>query len=103
LAALARHRGRFRDRWRFRECGVLLARASRDLRTVPRIVLSSGAGAIGVRLGMPVALGGRLLDRPLGLGDPADVSHMDSMVGWPGVPGDVLLVLLLVALAGAAS
>jgi len=69
------------------------------------IVLSSGAGAIGVRLGMPVALGGRLLDRPpLGLGDPADVSHMDSMVGlaWRALVM-WLLVLLLVALAGAAS
>ena len=69
------------------------------------IVLSSGAGAIGVRLGMPVAVGGRLLDRPpLGLGDPADVSHMDSMVGlaWRALVM-WLLVLLLVALAGAAS
>jgi len=68
-------------------------------------VLSSGAGAMGVRLGMPVVVGGRLLDRPpLGLGDPADVGHMDSMVGlaWRALVM-WLLVLLLVALAGVAT
>jgi len=68
-------------------------------------VLSSGAGAIGVRLGMPVVVGGRLLDRPpLGQGDPADLGHMDSMVGlaWRALVM-WLLVLLLVALAGVAS
>ncbi len=67
-------------------------------------VLSSGAGAIGVRLGMPVAVGGKVLDRPpLGLGDPADVGHMDSMIGlaWRALVM-WLLLLLLIALAGAA-
>jgi adenosylcobinamide-phosphate synthase len=67
-------------------------------------VLASGAGAIGVRLGMPVVAKGKLLDRPpLGLGDPADVGHMDSMVGlaWRALVM-WLLLLLLVALAGAA-
>ena len=68
-------------------------------------VLASGAGAIGVRLGMPIAVGGRLIDRPpLGLGDAADVGHMDSLVGlaWRALVM-WLLVLLLVALAGVAS
>jgi adenosylcobinamide-phosphate synthase len=67
-------------------------------------VLASGAGAIGVRLGMPVVIGGKPLDRPpLGLGDPADVGHMDSLVGlvWRALVM-WLLLLLLVALAGAA-
>jgi adenosylcobinamide-phosphate synthase len=69
------------------------------------IVLSSGAGAIGVRLGMPVVMGGKLLDRPpLGAGEPADVGHLDSLVGlvWRALVM-WLLLLLLVALAGAAS
>ncbi len=68
-------------------------------------VLSSGAGAIGVRLGMPIVVGGRLLDRPpLGLGDPADIGHMDSLVGlaWRALVM-WLVLLLLVALAGVAS
>lgn len=67
------------------------------------VVLSSGAGAIGVKLGMPVVLEGRLVDRPgLGLGDPADISHLDSTVGlvWRALV-IWLLLLLLVALAGA--
>lgn len=68
-------------------------------------VLSSGAGAIGVRLGMPVVIEGRPYDRPpLGLGDPADVGHLDSLVGlvWRTLVM-WLLLLLLVALAGVAS
>jgi adenosylcobinamide-phosphate synthase len=68
-------------------------------------VLSSGAGAIGVRLGMPVVVGRKPLDRPpLGLGDPADLGHMDSLVGlvWRALVM-WLLLLLLVAMAGVAS
>jgi cobalamin biosynthesis protein CobD/CbiB len=68
-------------------------------------VLSAGAGAMGVKLGMPVVVGGRPIDRPpIGLGDPADVGHMDSMVGlaWRALVM-WLLLLLLVAFAGAAS
>ena len=68
-------------------------------------VLSSGAGALGVRLGMPVVVGRKALDRPpLGLGDPADVGHMDSLIGlvWRALVM-WLLLLLLIALAGAAS
>jgi len=67
-------------------------------------VLASGAGAIGVRLGMPVVVGRKPLDRPpLGLGDPADVGHMDSLVGLVWRALVMWLLLLLIALAGAAS
>jgi adenosylcobinamide-phosphate synthase len=69
------------------------------------IVLASGAGAIGVRLGMPILAGGEVLDRPeLGLGEPADTGHLDSTVGWVWRALVVwLLLLLLVALAGAST
>jgi adenosylcobinamide-phosphate synthase len=46
------------------------------------VVLSAGAGALGVRLGMPVIRNGTLEDRPdLGLGDDADTAFLDSTVG----------------------
>jgi adenosylcobinamide-phosphate synthase len=67
------------------------------------IVLASGAGAMGVRLGMPILDKGVVTDRPeLGLGDPADVGHLDSTVGlvWRSLVM-WLLTLLLVSLAGA--
>jgi cobalamin biosynthesis protein CobD/CbiB len=66
------------------------------------IVLASGAGAIGVKLGMPILAGGEVVDRPeLGLGDPADTGHLDSTVGlvWRALVV-WLLLLLLIALAG---
>jgi cobalamin biosynthesis protein CobD/CbiB len=67
------------------------------------IVLASGAGAIGVKLGMPILAGGAVVDRPeLGLGEPADTGHLDSTVGlvWRALVV-WLLLLLLIALAGA--
>jgi cobalamin biosynthesis protein CobD/CbiB len=69
------------------------------------IVLASGAGAIGVKLGMPIVEGGEVLDRPeLGLGEPADTGHLDSTVGlvWRALVM-WLLLLLLIALSGAAT
>jgi adenosylcobinamide-phosphate synthase len=46
------------------------------------VVLASGAGALGLRLGMPISPGGVLEDRPeLGLGEEADVPFLDSAVG----------------------
>jgi cobalamin biosynthesis protein CobD/CbiB len=69
------------------------------------IVLASGAGAIGVKLGMPIVEGGAVLDRPeLGVGEPADTGHLDSTVGlvWRALVM-WLLLLVLVALAGAAT
>jgi adenosylcobinamide-phosphate synthase len=60
------------------------------------VVLAAGAGALGVRLGMPMPRGATLEDRPeLGLGEDADTPFLDSAVGliWRA------LVLWLAALA----
>ena len=62
------------------------------------ILLSSGAGALGVRLGMPIRQGGILLDRPeLGTGDDADPGFMQSTVGlvWRSVAFWLILLLIL--------
>jgi adenosylcobinamide-phosphate synthase len=62
------------------------------------ILLSSGAGALGVRLGMPIPQGGLLLDRPeLGIGDDADTDFMQSAVGlvWRSVVFWLILLMLL--------
>jgi adenosylcobinamide-phosphate synthase len=61
------------------------------------IVLAAGAGALGVRLGQPIARGGVLEDRPeLGLGEEADTPFLDSTVGliWRALV--LWLALLLV-------
>lgn len=62
------------------------------------ILLASGAGALGVRLGMPIPQGGLPLDRPeLGVGDDADADFMQSAVGlvWRSVVFWLFLLLLL--------
>ncbi len=59
------------------------------------ILLASGAGAIGVRLGQPLHESGGLRERPeLGLGEEADADFMQSAIGlvWRSL---VLCVLLL--------
>lgn len=69
------------------------------------VVLASGAGAMGVRLGMPILDEGVVVDRPeLGLGEPADSGHLESTVGlvWRALVM-WLILLLLISLAGAAS
>jgi pantoate kinase len=63
---------------------------------------ASGAGALGVRLGMPVVEAGEIADRAeMGTGDEADVDFMQSAVGlvWRAL----LLWLLLLLLLGFAS
>ncbi|HUW28464.1 MAG TPA: CobD/CbiB family protein [Sulfuriferula sp.] len=65
------------------------------------IVLASGAGALGVRLGLPISDAGGRRQRPeLGLGDSADAQYLDSAVSlsWR-VLGLWLLTLLLITLA----
>ena len=62
------------------------------------ILLSSGAGALGVRLGMPIPQDGVPLDRPeLGVGDEADTGFMQSAIGlvWRSVVFWMILLLLL--------
>ena len=62
------------------------------------IVIASGAGALGVRLGNPVVDDGELSDRAeLGLGDEADVDFMQSAVGlvWRATVLWMLLLFLL--------
>jgi len=88
-----RHRRRFEDTvycwraqatsWPDKEAGILLA---------------SGAGALGVRLGMPIPQGGLPFDRPeLGIGDDADADFMQSTIGlvWRSVVFWLILLLLL--------
>jgi adenosylcobinamide-phosphate synthase len=67
------------------------------------IVLAAGAGALGLRLGMPVARGGVVEDRPeIGLGEEADTPFLDSAVGliWRALVL-WLAALLVVTLAAA--
>lgn len=69
--------------WQDRDAGILLA---------------SGAGALGVRLGMPIPQDGLPLDRAeLGVGDDADADFMQSTIGlvWRSVVFWLLLLLLL--------
>ena len=66
------------------------------------IVLASGAGALGVRLGTPPVEAGEIADRAeMGIGGEADVDFMQSAVGlvWRAL----LLWLLLLLLLGFAS
>lgn len=66
------------------------------------ILLASGAGALGVRLGLPLPNEIDIEARPeLGLGDDADVEHLQSAIGllWRAL----VLCLLLLALLTVAS
>lgn len=66
------------------------------------IVLASGAGALGVRLGMPVNTLDQSAVRPeMGIGDEADVDYMRSAIGlvWRALVFWLILLLLL-TLAG---
>ena len=66
------------------------------------ILLASGAGAIGVRLGQPVQEVGELCERPeLGMGEEADADFMQSAIGL--VWRSLVLCVLLIALFWVAS
>jgi len=62
------------------------------------IVLASGAGAIGVKLGNPYLREGTVIERPeLGLGEEADTGYLDSAIGlvWRALVLWLLMLLLL--------
>jgi adenosylcobinamide-phosphate synthase len=62
------------------------------------ILLASGAGSLGVRLGMPIPQEGQLLDRAeLGTGDEADADFMQSTIGlvWRSVIFWLILLAML--------
>lgn len=62
------------------------------------ILLASGAGALGVKLGMPLRQDGDMADRPeLGLNDDADADFMQSTIGlvWRTLVMALLLLTLL--------
>lgn len=74
------------DRWPDESTGILLA---------------AGAGALGVRLGLPVHALGDIGERPeLGLGEEADPDYMQSTVGL--VWRTLVMALLLLTLLGVA-
>ncbi|MBV8032971.1 MAG: CobD/CbiB family protein [Betaproteobacteria bacterium] len=62
------------------------------------LVLAAGAGAMGVRLGMPVQEADGVVPRPeLGLGEPADAAFLDSTVGlvWRALVVCVFALLVI--------
>ena len=64
------------------------------------ILIASGGGALGVKLGMPVHESGGIVDRPeMGLGGEAGVDHMQSTVGlvWRALLVCLFLLVLLAA------
>ena len=66
------------------------------------ILIASGGGALGVKLGMPIHESGEIVDRPeMGQGDDANADHMQSTVGliWRALLV-CLFLLTLVSLAG---
>jgi adenosylcobinamide-phosphate synthase len=70
------------------------------------ILLASGAGAMGIRLGLPLPDAAGVEARPeLGLGDDADVDHLQSTVGliWRALVLCLLLLALLTVATWAAA
>ena len=81
------------------------SQAAQWVRPEEGIVLASGAGALGVRLGDPIAVaGGALVDRPvLGLGEPAREDALASLGGllWRALIVWMIVYLLVAAMKGA--
>lgn len=65
------------------------------------ILLASGGGALGVRLGMPIHESGEVIERPeMGVGDEADADFMQSTIGL--IWRTLVLACLVLALLGVA-
>ena len=81
------------------------SQAAQWVRPEEGIVLASGAGALGVRLGDPIATpGGSLVERPLlGLGEPAGEDALASLGGllWRALIVWMIVYLLVAAIKGA--
>lgn len=78
------------------------SQAAQWLRPEEGIVLASGAGALGVRLGDPIVRGEALVDRPaLGVGEPAGEEALASLEGmlWRSLVLWLLAYLLVGVLA----
>lgn len=76
------------------------SQAAQWLRPEEGIVLASGAGALGVRLGEPIARAGAFIDRPvLGTGEPA---REDALASLQGLLWRSLVVWLVAYLLAAA-
>jgi len=77
------------------------SQAAAWMRPEEGIVLASGAGALGVRLGEPLPRDGAFVDRPpLGTGDPAREESLASLEGllWRGLVLWLVVFLLAAAL-----
>jgi len=62
------------------------------------MILSAGAGAMGVRLGLPININGEIVDRPeLGMNQEPDADHIESAVSltWRGLVIWLVIGLLL--------
>jgi adenosylcobinamide-phosphate synthase len=78
------------------------SQASRWPEEAGGILLAAGAGALGVRLGLPINTGGDLGERPeMGVGEDADPDLMQSTIGL--VWRTLVMALLLLALLSIAS
>jgi len=63
------------------------------------VLLASGAGALGVRLGQPIHESGEIIERPeLGTGDEAEVEYLQSFVGL--VRRTLVLYVLVMLMMG---
>ncbi len=79
------------------------SQAAQWVRPEEGIILASGAGALGVRLGEPIASGGGWIDRPvLGLGEPAREDALASLSGllWRALIVWMIVYLLVAAIKG---